>query len=116
MGRRWDSRPLAEKLVLKWSSVSAHESLTSFCSRHGVRIESFRRWRQRLGLEAQASDAPSANGLSHPFVEIRSIPSPDGSQSGIDGFVAEISTPGGHTVRIRSTMPPALLREVLGSC
>lgn len=114
MGRRWDSRPLAEQLVSKWSSASAHESLTVFCSRHGVRIETFRRWRQRL--QSLAAGAPSASGVSQPFVEIGSISSPERAQTSIGGFVAEIATPSGYVVRIGPAMPAPLLREILGSC
>jgi hypothetical protein len=114
MGRRWDSRPLAEQLVLEWSSASAHESMTSFCARHGVRIESFRRWRQRL--EAVATPVPSTSRLSRSFVEIGTVHPRDTAQTSVGAFVAEISTPGGYVVRIGSALSASLLREILGSC
>lgn len=116
MGRRWDSRPLAEQLVSEWSSASSCETLTAFCARHGVRIESFRRWRHRLEAEAMATPAPSTSGLPQSFVEIGSIRSRDGAQSSIGSIVAEITTPGGYVVRIGSALPGSLLREILGSC
>jgi hypothetical protein len=114
MGRRWDSRPLAEQLVSEWSSASSRESLTAFCARHGVRIESFRRWRHRL--EAMASPAPSTSALPRSFVEIGSIRPQSGAHASIGDFVAEITTPGGYVVRIGSALPGSLLREILGSC
>lgn len=114
MGRRWDSRPLAERMVMEWSTASAHESLATFCRRHGVRTESFRRWRTRL--DALARSTPSTSVPSRPFVEIGSLGPRPHHRAEVDAFVAEIATPGGYVVRIGLAMPPSLLREILGSC
>ena len=77
-------------------------------------METFRRWRQRLSDASVPATAPHP---SAPFVEIAALPSrPAGIRNGSDDFVAEIATPGGCTVRIRASIAPVLLREVLSSC
>lgn len=115
MGRRWDSRPLAERLAAEWEAVAGVESMTSFCARHGVRVDSFRRWRRWLATKPAAPTSGKSVAKSS-FVEITPIQSGSFSPVGSVGFVAEIVTPRGYTVRVGASMSASLLREVLVTC
>jgi hypothetical protein len=115
MGRRWDSRPLAERLAAEWEVVAGAESMTSFCARKGVRVDSFRRWRRWLATKPAAPT--SGKSGAHPsFVEVTPIRSDSFPPVGGGRFVAEIVTPRGYTVRVGASMSALLLRELLVSC
>ena len=112
MGRRWESRSLAERLVSEWHSVSGRETQASFCRRHSIRVESFRRWRNRLSV---AVASPEQDSSASSFLEV-TPPRAASSALHDDGFVAEVQTPRGSTIRIRGSISSSLLKELLASC